>query len=401
MQNLTELRGRVQQRTRAARALLAAKGGGHWTATEQATFDVLMDDAEEAQGALDLLQMRASSPRVVARQVHRNGVEIFIRKAPDAYSAADAAKVRNAMSGTVGTEGGYTVQPLVAAEFVDTLKGYGWMRQVASQVTTGNGADLGFPGSDGSSEVGEALAQNAPASMQDPAFNTHALTAYKVGSKVFTVPIELLQDSQIDIVAFVLARARARIGRKQNQQFTTGSGAGEPTGLVTAASVGKIGATGQTATILYDDLVDVADSVDAGALGMPDTQADDPLTAPGWMFSQSMRKVVRKVKDSSGRPIWNPCYDDSAGSSGTPVADLMGYPVYINNDMPAPAANAKSLAFGNLRSYLVRDVLSLQLYRFDDSAFLLKGQVGFMAVARAGGNLLDNTAVKVYQHSAT
>ena len=152
-------------------------------------------------------------------------------------------------------------------------------------------------------------------------------------------------------------------------------------------------------TIIYDDLADMVDSVDEAQLGMPDTQADMPQTLAGWMFSQTMRKVIRKLKDANGRPIWTPSYDDGV-TLPTP-AQLLDYPVYINNDMAVPAANAKSLAFGNLRSYTIRDALVVNLLRFDYSAFVSKGQVGFLAFARAGGNLADSGAVKLYQHSAT
>ena len=74
---------------------------------------------------------------------------------------------------------------------------------------------------------------------------------------------------------------------------------------------------------------------------------------------------------------------------------------YINNDLDAPAANAKSMAFGNFSRYLIRDAMDITFFRFDDSAYAKLGQVGFLAWARTGGNLLDANSVKVYQHSAT
>ena len=37
----------------------------------------------------------------------------------------------------------------------------------------------------------------------------------------------------------------------------------------------------------------------------------------------------------------------------------------------------------------------------DSSAFVSKGQIGFLAWSRAGGNLMDVNSVKTYQHSAT
>ncbi|MEY4750400.1 MAG: hypothetical protein RIQ60_2614 [Pseudomonadota bacterium] len=400
MQSTSELSGLLNSRTRAARAMLAEKGARPWSAAEQATFDVLMDDAEGAQQQLQRMSSGADAAVNLVNQ-HREAFATWLRKSEREYTAADRQQIQNTMSTTTAAEGGNAVSPMVAAEFVDTLKGYGWMRQVAASITTASGANMGYPSSDGSAETGEALAQNAAASSLDPSFGTRALNTSKVGSKIFTVPMELLQDSQIDITAMVLSRARARIGRVQNVQFTTGTGTGEPTGLVTAASVGKTGTTGQTLTIIYDDMVDMIDSIDEAALGMPDTQAAEPITLSGWMFSQTMRKVVRKVKDTTGRPIWTPGYDAHADTAVPALSELLDYPVFINNDMPAPGANAKSLAFGNLRSYMIRDAVALTMYRFQDSAYVTKGQIGFLAIARAGGNLLDTTAVKLYQHSAT
>ena len=122
----------------------------------------------------------------------------------------------------------------------------------------------------------------------------------------------------------------------------------------------------------------------------------DPLT---FVTSQTLRKVIRKIKDTSGRPIWTPSYE--AGIVGSFTDEVLGYPLKINNDMPAPAANAKSLTFGAHGKYLIRDAMVVSMFRFDDSAYMSKGQVGYLAWSRAGGNLLDSAAVKAYQHSAT
>lgn len=46
--------------------------------------------------------------------------------------------------------------------------------------------------------------------------------------------------------------------------------------------------------------------------------------------------------------------------------------------------------------------MDLTLFRMMDSAFILNGQVGFVAFNRQGGNLVDvGGAVKFYQNSAT
>ena len=397
METIKELRARMHDDSRAARHLLAEKGARAWTPYDQRAFDALLTDQEHAQATLDA---RLSESSVMAAQwaQQRADVDNFIRKPREQMSASEA-RVRNTMSTTTSSQGGYSVGPLVAKIFINLLKGKGWMRQSSSTYTTTDGAPGSFAASDGTGESGEILAENTPATALDPSFTTVPIPTSKFSSKSFGVPMELLADSAIDIVGMLWQRARDRIGRMQNLKFTLGTGTGEPTGLVTASSVGKVGTSGQTLTIIYDDLADMIESVDEAQLGMPDTQADIPPTLAGWMMSQTMRKVVRKLKDSSGRPIWTPSYDD--GVRPPTPSQLLDFPVYVNSDMPVPAANAKSLCFGNLRSYTIRDTLEVSLLRFDDSAFVTKGQIGFLAYARAGGNLADSGAVKLYQHSAT
>lgn len=397
METVQTIRSRMQATSRAARHFLAEKGDQRWTPADHARYEGLSATVERDEEAIDrrvdslLIEAdhaRAQRTRAMHREQNYQRADFYLR-----HSARERS-IQGAMSTTVPAEGGYTVETSVARMLVDRLAGYGWMRQVADAITTAKGGDMNAAASDGATEVGELLAQNAPSTSSDPAFSSRNLTTYKFGSKAFTVPWELVQDSAIDLVGFVFQRARDRIGRSQNAYFTTGSGSAQPTGLVTAASVGKTGTTGQTTTVIYDDLVDLADSVDDAYLGMPDRESGDGYTGAGWMLSQTTRKVVRKLKDANGRPIWTP-------GDGASPALLLDHPVYINNDMPAPAANAKSITFGNLRRYAVRDVLDVTVFRFDDSAYVLKGQVGYLAWARAGGNLMDVNAVKVYQHSAT
>ena len=409
--SIQALRERLSALNKDAKNQLADKGSATWSKDDQAKFDGVMDEAERVQSQIDAHQrllnsqaedsfrdLKPTEPGAKKTDLQQ-GLEIFLRKSSRDMSQEDAIKVRNTMSTTTNTEGGFTVQPLVATSLIDLLKAYGFMRRVADQVTTANGADLGYPTSDGTNEVGELVAQNAPASAADISFGTRALNVYKFSSKIITVPIELLQDSSIDIVALVQKRMRDRIGRAQNVYFTTGTGSAQPMGLFTAASVGKTGATGQTTTVTYDDLVDMIDSLDAAYLDNPPSTPELASAQPGWMFAQAMRRVVRKMKDTTGRPIWTPSYDEGA-SAKTPDL-LLGYPVNINNDAPAPGANAKTIAFGNLHKYLIRDAMDITMFRFDDSAFMTRGQVGFLAWARAGGNLMDVNSVKTYQQSAT
>ncbi|MFZ3002071.1 MAG: phage major capsid protein [Undibacterium umbellatum] len=400
--SIQALRNQKRELHRQANKLVADKGEQLWTVEDQKTFDNLADQMEridkqiESQERLlnlaaeknfeDAKQLDADSPKNAKNQ----GYDLFLRKQFKDLSSEEMAIIRNTMSTTTGSQGGYTVPTDVSASFIEALKDFGGIRRVSDRFVTESGNDMGYPSTDGTAEMGEILAQNAQANSADVAFGTVPLSVQKFSSKVVAIPIELLQDSKIDVASLVQNRLRDRIGRIQNLKFTQGSGTNEPMGLVTASGVGKIGTTGQTATIIYDDLVDMIDSIDMAYL------SEGMLT---WNFGQGMRKVVRKIKDTTGRPIWTPNYD--TGIAGELTDQLLGFPVNINNDMPAPGANAKSLSFGQHKKYMVRDVMEITLFRFDDSAYATKGQVGFLAFARAGGNLLDTSGVKVYQHSAS
>lgn len=388
-----------------ARKLLDDTKDKKWTPENQTKYDTLTGEISDLDGRIEREQkvLDLAAEKHFTEPSNKKGkretedllseigiFDTWTRRGEKGFSAEQAAKFYNTMSTTTGSEGGYTVPSAVASSLIDSLKLFGGMRAVAELLNTAQGNPLSFPTTDGTSEVGEILAENAQASGADPVFGTVGLNVFKYSSKIIAVPIELLQDSSVDIEAFIRKRIIERIGRITNQHFTTGTGTGQPRGIVTAASSGKIGTTGQTLSVIYDDLVDLLESVDeAYQLG----------GKCKFMFSQSLRKVLRKLKDTAGRPIWTPGYE--AGITAGAPDLLLGKEVALNNDMPVPAANAKSIIYGDMSKYIIRDAMQVNLMRFDDSVYASKGQVGFLAFMRSGGNLVDTGAVKYYQHSAT
>jgi HK97 family phage major capsid protein len=314
----------------------------------------------------------------------------YMRNGFDGFTADDYARIRNTMSvGGAGSEGGYTVQTEIVTSVLNALLQYGGMRAVAEVIQTSQGNPMNFPTSNGTAEIGEIIGENVSATAQDPAFGTLPLNVYKFSSKIIAIPFELLQDSAIDVEAFINGRIVTRMGRIQNQMFTTGTGTGQPTGIVTAAAVGKTGLTGQTVSLIYDDLIDLQHSVDpayrAGAV---------------YMMHDSTVKSLRKIKDSNGRPLYVDDFDQ--GITGGQGGTLAGAKVITNQQMPVMAANAKSILFGDFKNYKIRDVMAMNLFRFTDSVYASKGQVGFLAWMRSGGNFIDvGGSVKAYQNSAT
>lgn len=331
----------------------------------------------------------------VARDQKSEGSRVFaswLRNGIEGLTAEDRA-IYNTMSTTTNSQGGYTVQTEVAREVLDALKAYGGMRSVANIIQTSGFGDLNYPTSDGTGETGEIIGQNTTATAADLSFGVVTVTAYKFSSKIVAVPFELLQDSNVDVEAFVRQRLATRLGRITNTKFTVGAGSGssEPNGIVTAAGSGKVGTTGQTTTIIYDDLVDLQHSVDP---------AYRQTAKCGFMMNDASLKVIRKIKDGQSRPIFVPGYE--VGVPGGAPDTLLGSPITINQDIATMAANAKSVLFGAFGEYVIRDVMDVTMFRFTDSAYTKLGQVGFLAWLRSGGNLVDvGGAVKYYANSAT
>lgn len=381
---------------------LVEKHNGDWTGDNQAKYEASLADLdkvkaqiERAEKALELAADRAVENRAtesVERKVRDAGKELFakyLRGGDKALTAQDWADVRATMSTTTTTEGGYTVPTDVASSISEVLKAYGGVRSVANVFSSSMGNDVNYPTSDGTSEVGELIGQNTTATAADPTFGVVTLKTYKFSSKIVAVPYELLQDSAADIEGFIARRLGERLARIENQMFTTGNGSTQPNGVVTASAAGKAAASGQTATIIFEDLIDLVHSVDPAYRSGP----------VRFMMNDATLKLVRKLKDTAGRPIFMPGYDGLGGAMGDQV---LGYGVTINQDMATPAASAKTILFGDFSRYTIRDVMGMTLFRFEDSAYAKLGQVGFLAWMRTGGQLTDaGQPIKHFAHSAS
>ena len=394
-----------EQRAAIGKELHALVNKADFTSADQAIYDARISEVDDLDAkiarisavnervASDALEGRAVE--ATARAVRDNGGDAravfhkWLRGGDKALNAGDWASIQNTMSTTTNSEGGFTVATEVATSVLEALKTYGGMRAVADVIQTAQGNPINFPTSDGTSEVGELIGENTTATSADVTFGVKTLTTYKYSSKIVAVPYELLQDSSVDVEALVRNRLTTRLGRITNTHFTTGTGSSQPNGIVTASAVGKTGATGQTTSVLYADLIDLQHSVD------PAYRANATF-----MMNDATLRSLRKIVDGQSRPIFVPGYE--VGVPGGVPDTLLGSPLVVNQDVAVMAASAKSILFGDFSNYKIRDVMDVSLFRFTDSAYTKLGQVGFLAWMRSGGQFVDvGGSVKHYANSAT
>lgn len=380
---------------------------------DEVKFDAMMADADSISENLARFERVQAAERELATRVEqragREGAKVSDVKINDEQEAAifnkwlrggmmdltqqeqrfmqerSAPIIQAAQSVGTTTGGGFLVPQGFSDRLEIALKFYSGMLQNSEIVTTESGNDIPWPTVNDTTQVGAILAENSTITAQDITFASVTLKAYMYTSKLIAVSLQLMQDSFLNIDNLIADLAGQRLGRIWNTHLTTGTGTAQPNGVVTASTSGKVGIAGQTTSVIYDDLIDLVHSVDVSY-----------RMGSKFMTSDTSIRVIRKLKDSQGRPLWEPSVQ-----AGQPDI-LLGYPVVINNDVAVMAANAKSILFGDFSKYKVRRVRSTQLMRLNER-YADALQVGFFAFARMDGNLIDagTNPIKFYANSAT
>lgn len=324
--------------------------------------------------------------RAMVFDAYVRGGENAVNRLPENVLSEYGRQVQNAQSTGVDSEGGYLVPTTFSGVLLEAMAEYGGVRSVANVQSTASGENIQWPTVDETAVMGEWLAENAAATDGDVAFGTASIGAHLASSKVVAIPFALLQDAGIgNLEGMLNGLLAARLARLTNAAYTVGDGNGKPTGIVNGAGLGHTTAAGLIDSFTYDDFVELEHSVD------PIYRRDG-----SWMFHDTALKVAKKMKDGDGRPIWVP------GISSEAPAEILNYGYTVNQDMAEPAAGADSMLFGDMSKYLIRDVMDITLFRFTDSAYTKKGQVGFLAMLRTDGKTIaaNNAAIKKMRHAA-
>lgn len=275
---------------------------------------------------------------------------------------------------SVGTDtaGGFTVPDEMMAPMEVALLQFGSVRRTSTILTTATGADLPIPTNNDTATKGEIIDENTAVNDGDLVYGQIVLGAYKYSSKMVKISVELLQDSATNMPAHIGSQLGIRIGRIHADHFTTGTGTGQPNGILTAAADSGVTAASQTA-ITYDELLTLKHSVDP---------AYREGGQAGWMVNDAMLLQMKLMKDLEGRPLWMPSL--ITGEPDTFDGDM----VNINQSMPAPASAAKAALYGALGKYWIRDTRDFTLLRLDER-FAELHQVAFLAFTRNDGDLID------------
>lgn len=228
-----------------------------------------------------------------------------------------------------------------------------------------------------------ALNPHDPIVESDSTIGTVNLTVAKYGF-LTDVPSELVQDTTFDLEGYIARNAGRALGIRISSVATAAAIAGFTTAGVTgptgtSTSLGTQSTAGQGSDLLVDLFHSVLVDYRSGA---------------AWLMGDPTAAMVRKLKTSTGDPVWQP-----ALTAGDPDL-ILGKPVFIGTGVASPAANAKSIFFGDWSALKVRIAGGLRFERSNEYHFG-NDQVSFRAIVRTGAVAIDPNAVKYFAHSAT
>jgi len=394
------------QAWRSAKALLdrADSENRELTAAENAEFeahkelvealDVRMREliekekrARETQEAFDAIlgrepetrNMTLTDTRLAAEfrdRIMRNSREPIIVRWSDARSGFQPGIERRSLM--TGTGGGLTGTTFFTRLIMHLTEASAILAAGATVITTETGENLVIPASTALSTA-SIVPEGAQIPMSDPEIDPVTLRSHKYGF-IVQVSSELANDNAFDLIDFLAREAAQALANGAGAHFVAGTGSDEPSGVLNAATVGV---TGEGPAPTADELIDLYHSV-----AEPYARSQ----AAGWMMSNATLAAVRKLKDNHGRYLFDVDIPPGTGAAGT----LLGRPVFVDPNMPAVAAGAKSILFGDWSRYFVRTVRELRFERSDDFAFD-RDLVTFRALWRVDGALVDTTgAVKAF-----
>lgn len=400
MNTVNELRAKADRIANEARNLLteAEKATAERAAELETQCDRALADADALYARADKMEALETRQKALdvadPRRPVENGDVVsersFDERAAESFAqylrgARDFdSSVLRAHSTTTGSEGGFLVPTLLANEIIKNAALIGPMldSSFVRIVPTSTGADMNWPTYDVTQLKATKIGQNVQASAESMVFGQKALPVYEYKAGPFPIPAALMTDSVIDLNGHTNEAIAQAFAIGINEALTIGDGSGDPNGVVTAATSAL---TAASATIVSpDELIDLAYSVNV---------AYHPVS--NFMFNQTTLAECRKMKDSDGRYIWQ-AGDFRAGVPST----ILGFTYRVNSAMPNTAAGLKSVLFGDFSKYFTRTVEGVAVKRLVER-YADYNQVGFIAYARFGGNLMDVNAVKAITQAAS
>lgn len=191
--------------------------------------------------------------------------------------------------------------------------------------------------------------------------------SYNSPSSFLAIHEGFLLDQSAKIDKFILNSFAHNFAKAENKAFITGSGDGEPLGLLVDEDIKSLSATKE---LILDDLKKLCFSLDA-----------DYRENAKWLMNDKTVLYLQCLKDSQGNFLWNQC-----------DCTFIGKEVLISNFMPDIDVGNKPVAFGDFSNYwiIVRQIPTIKRLA---EVFVLKQHQGFIMREYLDAKVMDKDSV--------
>lgn len=400
-------------------AIKAGKGTADLDA-KLARMDAHIDSINEAKTKLEKLEAKLARPGVLAGSggeqresteaiAYKNAFFDWVRnpgdgerqqrasqaaKALEAKKQSDARETRATQAITsTGSAGGFALPEIIERTIARLSVDISPIRQLATVRLVGSSdyKELFDVNGAGFEWLGETDTRN----QTDTPNLAEIAPTFGMASAKPQATEESLDDLFFDVEGWLIDSAVEAIAAGEGSAFISGNGTKKPTGIlagptpVTTAdssrafgtlqyiASGQAAAMPSSADVFYDLVYGIRARYRRNA---------------NWLTNKLVLAAMRKYKDSQNQYLWQPSL------SASQPATFLGYGIAEAEDMPAVAANAFPLAFGDFKEgYLIADRVGMRMTRDEITT---PGFVKFYIRKRVGGKLRNTQAIKLLKIAA-
>jgi HK97 family phage major capsid protein len=267
-------------------------------------------------------------------RIHRAAVNEFIR------TGVEPAGLKFTL--TTGSGSGVLLPttigvPIVLKRQRNVIRAARIARNLTTIITAGMEA-ITVPVFDDTANTADVIAQdNTSENNKDPSLTSIPLGADLYDSGTVWSSNTLLNSVGFDLLAYLEPMLQARI---EDAELTAWA-----TNLADNATVGKT--TASTTGITYAELLDWQHSIPARYRG-------DGV----FLVSDGLLRVLRGLVDAENRPLFQVSIRDDAPDT------LLGWPLFVADDLDAPAAGAVSGIAASAEGLVIREVSNKRIARY-------------------------------------
>ena len=203
-------------------------------------------------------------------------------------------------------------------------------------------------------------------------FTTIDLTGYVVGSLAL-VSNKLKDNTDINVVDFVINQVAESIAEKLEKEFVTGS-----TKIIGITSATKGITTASATAVTYDELVSLKHSLKQRF-----------RANARWIMNPATYTALCKLKDGNGRPYFK---EDEY--------KILGLPVIESDSMPTIAAPAKAIVCADLSGYTIKATKNVEIQVLREK-FSTKNMLGVLAFGEYDAKITDSKKIAVLTMKAS